>query len=329
MPNHRRNGKKPRREFVKQVATLGAMGTLGGATVEADARPQTTPRAAEEPARRPFNGPYTGEHLRHVAFPLGGIGAGMVCLEGTGALSHVSLRHKPDVYNEPAVFAAVSVKGAGGNVARVLEGPVPRWKLYESRAAANGGEHRTWGLPRFRAASFEARFPFGTVRLKDDTLPIEVELTGWSPFEPGDADASSLPVAALEYTFSNRRRQGVDAVFSLHARNFMATAPKGEGSRVRPAPGGFVLVQAGAAAAPEDEGAFAAVVDEAGVRVDHAWFRGGWWDPLEVGRAGPGRGPRPRHRGRPVPGGQPLRSVHARAGREAHDHAAAGLVRGP
>ena len=33
MPNHRRNGKRPRREFVKQsVATLGAIGTLGSAT---------------------------------------------------------------------------------------------------------------------------------------------------------------------------------------------------------------------------------------------------------------------------------------------------------
>ena len=38
--------------------------------------------------------PFTGAYLDHVAFPLGGIGAGMVCLEGTGALSHVSLRHK-------------------------------------------------------------------------------------------------------------------------------------------------------------------------------------------------------------------------------------------
>jgi uncharacterized protein (DUF608 family) len=281
MPNHRRNGKKPRREFVKQsMATLGAMGTLGGTAATADAAQQAASRPAEAPSRRAFNGPYTGEHLRHVAFPLGGIGAGMICLEGTGALSHVSLRHRPDVYNEPAVFAAVCLKGATANIARVLEGPVPRWKLYESRAAANGGEHRTWGLPRFLEASFEARFPFGTVRLRDGALPIEVELTGWSPFEPGDADNSSLPVAALEYTFTNRGRQPLEAVFSFHARNFMAVGK--EGNRVRPVPGGFALGQAGSAAAPEDEGAFAAFLDDASVRVDHAWFRGGWWDPLTM-----------------------------------------------
>ena len=35
----------------------------------------------------------------------------MLCLEGTGALSHVSLRHQPNIFNEPCVFAAVWVKG--------------------------------------------------------------------------------------------------------------------------------------------------------------------------------------------------------------------------
>src|SRR5918995_3454813 len=304
MPNHRRNGKKPRREFVKQsVATLGA--TLG---VGAPVATQDTPaRRREKPgsATRAWNGPYTGEHLRHVAFPLGGIGAGMICLEGTGALSHVSLRHRPDVHNEPAVFAAVCLKGAAANVARVLEGPVPKWKLYATPRAANGGEHRTWGLPRFRQASFEARFPFGTVRLQDDKLPVEVTLIGWSPFEPGDADNSSLPVAALEYTSTNRSRRLVEAVFSFHARNFMATGKEGNG--VRPAPGGFVLWQAGSAARPEDEGAFAAFVDDATVRVDHAWFRGGWWDPLTMAwkavEQGAAEDRPPITEGEPSPGG--------------------------
>ena len=47
-------------------------------------------------SKRTYNGSYTGEHLNHVAFPLGGIGAGMFCLEGTGALSHVSLRGRAE-----------------------------------------------------------------------------------------------------------------------------------------------------------------------------------------------------------------------------------------
>jgi len=105
--------------------------------------------------------------LDRIAFPLGGIGAGMVSLEGTGALSQVSLRHKPDVYNEPQVFAALHVKGA--KTARVLEGPVPMWKAFGSSGPqgfcepGNGLAGRTYGLPRFAKALFQARFPFATV----------------------------------------------------------------------------------------------------------------------------------------------------------------------
>src|SRR4030042_6674914 len=95
-----------------------------------------------------FNEEYSGENLNRVAFPLGGIGAGMICLEGTGAISHVSVRNHPDINNEPQVFAAITVKGAE-NVSRVLEGPVPGWKIFGKREAGNGLGGTSYGLPRF------------------------------------------------------------------------------------------------------------------------------------------------------------------------------------
>ena len=55
---------------------------------------------------RKFNGPYRGEFLNRTAFPMGGIGAGMICLDATGKLSHFSVRNKPEVFNEPYAFAA-------------------------------------------------------------------------------------------------------------------------------------------------------------------------------------------------------------------------------
>jgi uncharacterized protein (DUF608 family) len=231
-------------------------------------------------ADRPFNTAYHGAHLSRVAFPLGGIGAGMLCLEGTGALSHVSLRHRPDVFHEPCVFAAVCVRRSGGHVARVLEGPVPTWKLFGSPNAGNGAPGRTYGLPRFATPEFCARFPFGTVTLRDPGVPLVVEITGWSPFEPGDSDNSSLPAAALEYTFANDGPAPVEAVFSFNARNFMALAPQRQMTDT--IPGGFVLADAGTPDQPDTAGAFAAFVDSPDVRVNAAWFRGGWWDALTM-----------------------------------------------
>ena len=232
---------------------------------------------------RPFNGPYEGKYTEKIAFPLGGIGAGTICLEGRGGLSHVSLRHRPDVFHEPLLFSAVCVRRDGGeNLARVLEGPVPPWKVYARPGSGGGWGGRHYGLPRFAEAAFEARFPFATVRLADAKVPLAVTLTGWSPFTPGDADSSSLPAAGLEYTFANTADTAVEAVYSFHARNFMAAGQETAGRSVRAIDGGFALCQDPAPDRPWDQGAFAATVAEAGAAVNCAWFRGGWFDPLTV-----------------------------------------------
>ncbi len=268
----------PRRDFLKaSVATAGALGASGAAAGEGAAGEPSAGAGAVQKALR-YNDIYTGDRLNRVALPMGGIGAGMICLEGTGALSHVSLRHKPDVFNEPAVFSAVSIRGPK-KVARVLEGPVPRWKAYGKEGTGNGSAGMTHGLPRFAEATFRTRFPAGVIELRDPRLPLRVEITGWSPFIPGDPDNSSLPVAALEYRFTNPGSDPVEAVFSFNARNFMAT---GNGQAIRPAPGGFVLYQAGSDEKPWEEGGFCAAVDDEAVKVNHAWFRGGWWDPLTM-----------------------------------------------
>src|ERR1035437_9637908 len=277
----------PRRKFLTlSAATVGAVGSLGAAPAAefANARSQDSAgvkavRALGRRGRRAYNSEYASEFLNQMAFPLGGIGAGMICLEGTGALSHVSLRNHPDVFNEPCVFAAISVKGKRPT-ARVLEGPVPERKLFGAAGTGNGAGGSTYGLPRFANATFKTRFPFGVVTLSDPQVPLGVELTGWSPFEPGDADNSSLPVAALEYRFTNRTGGPIEAVFSFNAKNFMATGD--DPQAVRPVEGGFILWNGGSKQKPMDEAAFSATVSDPSVKVNHGWFRGGWWDALTL-----------------------------------------------
>ena len=53
---------------------------------------------------------YSGRRLDQISYPMGGIGAGMVCLEGTGRIASISLHNRPNIYNEPNIFAAVTVK---------------------------------------------------------------------------------------------------------------------------------------------------------------------------------------------------------------------------
>lgn len=284
MPRNPKNHPSlPRRDFLKlSAATVGAMGTAG--VVDAAYLPgaglsRRKAKTAEGATLATFTGEYSGERLSRVAFPMGGIGAGMICLEGTGALSHFSLHNKPKIFNEPCTFAAVCVKGET-NVARVLEGPVPSWKLFGQPGSGKGAGDKSFGLPRFREASFRSRFPFGSVTLCDPDVPLEVQLTGWSPFEPGDADNASLPVAALEYRFTNKSSAAVEAVFSWNAKNFMAT--RGNPQAVKDVPGGFVFWGGPGKNKPFEEGAFSATVSDPAVKVNYAWFRGSWWDPLTM-----------------------------------------------
>jgi len=232
---------------------------------------------AADPSNREFNGPYAGRHLNRVAFPIGGIGAGMFCLEGTGAISHMSVRHRMEFFHEPTTFATVCVLGEEGeqNIARVVEGPIPDWKYFGQSGTGNGGVGTTYGFPRFRKAEFLARFPFATIRLSDAVVPLDVEIVGWSPFTPPEPDPSSLPVGALEYRFHNKSDKPRKAVFSFNTRNFM------DNGSIGPIEGGFVLYSA-SGEDRDQSGAFAVFVDGDEATVDHCWFRGGWWDPLTI-----------------------------------------------
>lgn len=273
--------KNPRRSFIRNL-TLGGLGAsvLPGITLA-----ETGSSAAQiagtnyvpNPGSHEYNQPYSGDYLRRLAFPIGGIGAGMFCIEGCGALSHMSVRHRPQLFNEPTMFGAVAIKGGA---AKIVEGPVPEWKIFGRPGTGNGAAMTSYGLPRFTDASFLDRFPFGSLSLKDTAFPLEATIRAWSPFVPGDADNSSLPAGALEYTFINRSGKTLEAIFSYNSRNFM-TMPDQKG-RINRMDKGFVLSQPPVADKPEIQGDFAIYTDDSNAVIDYCWFRGGWWDPLTM-----------------------------------------------
>ncbi|MBF9255725.1 hypothetical protein I2I11_20675 [Pontibacter sp. 172403-2] len=281
--------KNNRRSFLKKlgVSSLTAA-TVPGSLFAQPALPDKESSQAsdykgqekkERAGTRKYNAAYTGDNLNRVAFPIGGMGAGMFCLEGTGTVSHMSIRHKPEVYHEPSMFAAIAVKGLEKG-AKVLEGPVPDWKIFGQRGTGNGAHGAVFGLPHFSNAAFVARFPFGTVDLKDEDVPLDIQVVGWSPFTPTDEDNSSLPIGALEYHFKNTGNRPVEAVFSYNSRNFVVQ--NGEKGTVNKITNGFVLSQEGTEEKPHLKTDFAIFTNEDKTVVDHCWFRGGWFDPLTM-----------------------------------------------
>jgi uncharacterized protein (DUF608 family) len=273
-----------RRSFIKKVG----IGSLSAAVLPGAAFPASEStkkdRSANaapitQPGKRRYNEAYTDQYLNRVAFPIGGFGTGMFCIEGTGAISHMSVRHQPDLFNEPPMFAALAIKGLK-NGAKVIEGPVPDWKKFGDRGAGNGSGGSTYGLPRFQRARFMPRFPFGNIDLEDGDIPVQAKITAWNPFIPNDPDHSSLPVAGLEYQFHNNGSVPIDAVFSYNAKNFLK---ENDGHNlIRKIANGFVLSERGTTEKPHLRSDFAILTDQDNVVVDYCWFRGGWWDPMTM-----------------------------------------------
>ena len=162
------------------------------------------------------------ESLLQIALPLGGIGAGCVCLNGYGGIQNFSIRNRPSVgpladrfQDRDAAFALLHIRGAKP-VTRLVEGPFPPEKIFNQGLHGNGYvQGRYEGLPRFQRAAFEGAYPFGTVQLSDPAIPLKVEVTGWSPFIPLDDVASGIPGAILEYTFHNSGKKKSTSIFPM------------------------------------------------------------------------------------------------------------------
>ena len=223
---------------------------------------------------------YSGEYASQVNFPMGGIGAGMICLNGTGALTGFSLKHLPDVKNNPAIFSAINIKGGK---TLVMEGLVSHESMRLDFNYSRGSGHKLYGLPRFKNSSFSSQFPFGKVALSDDRMPVSVEVSGWSPFIPNDEDNSGLPVIAMEYTVKNDSDTEKEGIISINVPRLFGSRLAKFGQKetgnlsnqgIRRSKNGFTMFNKGSDENPEDEGYFNVSTDADENAVDIAWFRG-------------------------------------------------------
>ena len=176
--------------------------------------------AAPWPTARHFD----SSHTYRIALPLGGIGCGSVSLSGRGELCDWEIMNVPnkgmngaECQGSSRTFFAVHVKDDETSSTTMLAGPLNPWEILN----AEGQPVPQAGLPRFAQASFDGAFPFGVVHLTDPSLPVKVDVRGFSPFVPGDSAASSLPVASLEYVVENTTDRLLEVSVGAFVRNIV------------------------------------------------------------------------------------------------------------
>ncbi len=232
---------------------------------------------------------FQGQNLLQIAMPLGGIGAGSVCLNGYGGIQDYSIRHKPSLGPLPdrfidrdAAFGIIKIKGNKG-CTRLLEGPIPREKIFNMGLHGNGYvQGRYEGLPRFQKAVFSGAYPFGEVALNDQAIPLDVTVTGWSPLIPLDDVASGAPAAILEYTFRNNTAKNVDFDFCYSLSHLAPDSATLEGTRNDRIPRRGIFFHN--TLSPDHESFGSASLSTVGFKplIKTMWLRGGWLDAISA-----------------------------------------------
>ena len=137
-------------------------------------------------------------------FYLGGIGTGNFCVGSRGQLANWQLFNQPGFDNIlPYTFFAIRTESESSTQAKVLEAELnPPFSEPEGVLRSQMG-----GLPRFQSSEMRAEYPFVTVKLVDDEMPVEVEMESFTPFVPLNADKSGIPGAYIKYHVKNSSSQ--------------------------------------------------------------------------------------------------------------------------
>src|SRR4030095_6220972 len=81
-----------------------------------------------------------------------------------------------------ACFMVFAENESGEKHSKVLMGPIPPTEY----TGSEGSVAPNHGLPRFASATFDAAYPFATVNLEDNAMPISAKLKVFNPYIPGD-----------------------------------------------------------------------------------------------------------------------------------------------
>ncbi|WP_054026102.1 GH116 family glycosyl-hydrolase [Bacillus sp. FJAT-28004] len=141
-------------------------------------------------------------------FLLGGIGTGNVSVGSRGQLCDWEIFNSQGKGNKlPHTFFAIRTQqGEQQPIAKVLES-----QLAGSFSSACGFyTTEIAGLPRFEASEMKGEYPFVTVDLKDNALPVSVQMEAFTPFIPLNADDSGIPGAVIRYKVKNTTKAPVD-----------------------------------------------------------------------------------------------------------------------
>jgi uncharacterized protein (DUF608 family) len=232
---------------------------------------------------------YRGARTREISFPLGGIGTGCIGLAGNGRLIDWEIFNRPSKgsTNGFSHFAIRAEERGEVIEARVLNGDLqppysgelgkPTWSSF------GWGPSREYltGLPHFRGVEFRGEYPIALLRFVESQFPGRVRLLAFNPFIPLDEEDSGIPAAFFEFEVENPTRRALGYTLCGTLKNPL---PKNNLHQVQRAGGLSLLhLRSDAFGGGEPEaGDLCLGTDASRTSCQGYWYRGAWFDSLEV-----------------------------------------------
>lgn len=230
---------------------------------------------------------YSGDNLRAISFPLGGIGTGSIGLAGNGALIDWEIRNKPNKrsLNDFSFFAVKAEKDGKFLSARVLNGDLTGPYHGDSKGMHCPGygfgvaRGSMAGVPHFKTNTFEGSYPFAKVSFERDSFPGRPSVTAFNPFIPSNADDSGIPAAFFTLEINNDTADTLDYTF---VGSIQSMFPAGT-NRAFSENGVLGVTMSGNDAPDSPEyGTLALSTDCKDSAAQEYWYAGGWFDALSV-----------------------------------------------
>ncbi len=173
-----------RRDFFKQAAAaVGAATRIPHWSPFAEAQSRDAQQQLHPAAEKiSFPRVFSGDQLKMLAFPLGGVAAGSLALGGRGQLRDWEIFNRPNKGFSPQyAFPSIYIKSENAKpVTRVLEARIlPPYEGQDGLGANNSP-----GLSRIATAEFTAQYPLAYLRIQRPESAGQDGARSIFPFHP-------------------------------------------------------------------------------------------------------------------------------------------------
>lgn len=242
---------------------------------------------------------YRGAKTGQISFPLGGIGSGSIGLAGNGRLIDWEIFNRPNKgsvngFSHFAIRAEKETPSGQREVAaaRILHGDLQ--PPYSGEFTGNKTRTFGWGprreyltgLPHFAQVDFRGEYPLAELNFADENFPGKVTQRAFNPLIPTNDKDSSIPAAFFEFSITNPTDEALTYTLvgvlgnPQPANNLHTVSEHAWGHSLHltsdahapnvPAYGELTLAT--------DAG----LAHDVTVSYQQYWFRGAWFDNLEV-----------------------------------------------